>query len=223
MTLKIDKAELIVTNDLLADYAVDTALTAEEVYKTSWKRYNTLHQLLVEDIFSDKDNNHINIYAFLPKLIHGFIYRDLFTFAGQYRLKKDPRKGVIYFGIQHGHKQTPKYMGDSPESIEEGITDAISYLFTDSIDPLYQAIRFYQKFINVHPFYDANGRIARLIATIYLDNYNLVLDWSEFSGKKKFFKKLNRCHDLPNNKTFSRLTNYLRAFSYTINSIEDIE
>lgn len=68
--------------------------------------------------------------------------------------------------------------------------------------PVLAAVRFYQKFVNVHPFYDANGRIGRLIATMYLADHNLVLSWSEFDSKSKFIKKLNYTHINPSEETF---------------------
>lgn len=226
MVLKIDPGELLVTNDLLSDFSAKPSLTAEIVYQASWSRYSALLQTPFPNIINDeslKEHDIQAIYKALPKFIHKFIYSELFTFAGHYRLTKDPRGGRIYFGIQSGHKRTPRFSGDQPDTIEKGIKEAISYLTSQPKDPLYQAMRFYQKFVNVHPFYDANGRIGRMIANVYLANHNLVLNWNGFSRKGKFMQKLNRCHDLPNNETFSYLVNYIKPFSYSTEGYENGE
>lgn len=81
-------------------------------------------------------------------------------------------------------------------------------------------MRFYQKFVNVHPFYDANGRIGRLIALMYLADRNLVLSWSEFDSKTKFIKKLNRCHLNPSDETFGYLAEYVREFTTPLDELD---
>ena len=72
----------------------------------------------------------------------------------------------------------------------------------------------------VHPFYDANGRIGRLIATMYLESHGVVLSWSEFDSKKKFINKLNRCHLKPSEETFGYLVEYLREFTLPLSDFE---
>ena len=223
MGSKIDPAELQTTNDLLKDFAADPELTAEEVYQKSWSRFNILEQVPLNEILQEKFILRIlrtPIYASLPEAFHKFIYDDLYTFAGTYRSKDDPHGGNIYFGHQHAQRRKPKFYGDSPEKISNGVLDAVMFLKKRSNNPLYNAVRFYQKFVNVHPFYDANGRIGRLIATMYLADHNLVLLWSEFDSKNKFIKKLNYTHTNPNEETFGYLVDYLRKFTLDLHKLE---
>ncbi|MBU0713399.1 Fic family protein [bacterium] len=57
-------------------------------------------------------------------------------------------------------------------------------------------LRFYQHFAYIHPFYDANGRIARILMIIYLLINNLTIKREPFDQSKgKFLKRLNRCHE----------------------------
>lgn len=219
MDLKIDTAELETTNDLLSDFAVKQSLTPETVYKTSWSRYNALQQTSIRDIFQDENISKYNrrtIYALLPKIIHNFIYDGLFTFSGNYRLSSDPRQGRIYFGPLHAQNRAPKFEGDTPEKIEQGVKLAVSHLKWHPEDHLLQAMKFYQKFVNVHPFYDANGRIGRMIASIYLANHEQVLSWKDFDSKRKFISKLNRCHLLPSDENFAYLVNHVRSHAYAL-------
>ena len=223
MGSKIDPAELRTTNDLLKDFAANPDLSAEDVYRTSWSRFNILEQVPLHDILQEKLILRIfrkPIYANLPEAFHKFIYDGLYTFAGKFRSKNDPHGGNIFFGHQHAQRRRPKFNGDPPDKIEEGVIKAVKFLKKNPKDPLYNAIRFYQKFVNVHPFYDANGRIGRLIAAMYLADHDLVLSWSEFDSKSKFLRKLNRCHLKPDEENFSYLVDYLRQFTVSIDDLE---
>lgn len=223
MASKIDAAELQTTNDLLKDFAADSDLSAKEVYLKSWSRFNILEQNMPHDLFQKKLILRVirrPIYTTLPQAFHKFIYDGLFTFAGNYRSKNDPHGGTIYFGHQHAQRRQPKFHGDSPDDIKNGVFEAVWFLKNKPKDPLYQAVRFYQKFVNVHPFYDANGRIARLITNMYLANHNIALSWSEFDSKRKFIKKLNRCHLNPSEETFGYLVDYLGEFTLPLDELE---
>jgi len=59
---------------------------------------------------------------------------------------------------------------------------------TQIYDPVRKAAIFYQKFVSTHPFYDGNGRLARLIANIYLFKFGLTINWSEFDSRPGFVK-----------------------------------
>src|SRR5690625_3215391 len=90
MDSKIDPAELETTKGLLKDFAADTGLSAEEVYRKSWLRFNNLEQAPIHSIFHESRISRIlqhPIYAKLPIVFHRFIYDGLFTFAGNYRSK----------------------------------------------------------------------------------------------------------------------------------------
>lgn len=123
------------------------------------------------------------------------MYKDILSNAGMYRDKNDVNNGKIYFGGIKQREFKTKYTGSPPDEIEVKVKEAIQYLVTDIESPIYNAMRFYQKFVYCHPFYDANGRIARLIVSIYLFYKGKVIDWEPFLDKSHFYKKLNRCHD----------------------------
>lgn len=223
MELKIDPAELQTTEDLLKDFAARPGLTAEEVYRVSWSRYNMLESAPFHEVMSGNwiiRLIRIPLYAKLSQALHQLMYKDLYTFAGEFRKIEDPNRGNIYFGQQHAHHRKPKFSGDSPDKIDEGVLEAALHLRKWVRDPVYRAVRFYQKFVNVHPFYDGNGRIARLITNTYLQQHGLTISWSEFDNKSKFIHKLNRCHLNPTNETFEILTNHIREFTFKFKDLE---
>lgn len=50
--------------------------------------------------------------------------------------------------------------------------------------------------IRIHPFYDGNGRVSRIVTNHYLLTMSKTfLNWADFDNKSKFIKKLNFAHD----------------------------
>lgn len=87
-------------------------------------------------------------------------------------------------------------------------------LTADDLDPVWTSMEFYQKFVNVHPFYDANGRIARFLVSIYLQYHGFYIQWKimEEKHKEKFLKKLNHCHVRIGSSTYGKYLDYLHKF-----------
>lgn len=221
---KIDSAEREVTENLLVDFAVSAEITVEEVYRVSWERFNTIEsrELLINKLGFSISNSPVETSEQFASVIHKFIYDDLYTFAGEFRLKADPGDGNIYFGKQDAHKRAPQFEGDSPEKITHGVREAMNFIIANIDErPLMNAIRFYQKFVNVHPFYDGNGRIARLIANAYLSTHELTVKWSEFDSKSKFLKKLNWCHKSGSNEAFEILFSYINNYTVSFDELEN--
>lgn len=68
MDSKIDPAELETTRDLLKDFAADTDLSAEEVYRKSWLRFNNLEQTPLHKLFHESRVARILNWLFCSKL-----------------------------------------------------------------------------------------------------------------------------------------------------------
>lgn len=202
---KIDKKELESIRDLLKDFADNPTIAPELVYKESWKRYTVLSNNMSNLQASLDVPNHM-----LPKILHKFIYRGLFTFAGKYRSTADPGDGKVGFGGVKAQKHTVTFEGSHPDKIESEVVDAFKHLIGGDVDDyIDRVIRFYKKFVRIHPFYDANGRIARIITNMYLLQFDKQVAWIEFDSKGKFLKKLNQCHKHPTDEYFGYLKNEL--------------
>ncbi|MHB2148609.1 Fic family protein [Calditrichota bacterium LG25] len=152
---------------------------------------------------------------------HSILFRDYFTNAGSFRNINDENEGRIYFGPIDSKRGQIKFSGASPDLIDSLINEILELLNPNipSDDPLENAVKFYQQFVYIHPFYDGNGRIGRLIVSVYLGYFNLFIDWEKLEkeeNKHKFITKLNRCHNLFNkpwyDKRIKELVNFIRKF-----------
>jgi fido (protein-threonine AMPylation protein) len=126
---------------------------------------------------------------------HEIMYDGLLTNAGRARQASDPGGGAVYFGGQHGQRRTWKFKGVPPAEIEDALDTAFAWLRLDADDPVRAAVLFYADFVRIHPFYDANGRIGRLVVSVYLDVHGIHVEWAKIDERQsKFIKKLNECH-----------------------------
>lgn len=148
-------------------------------------------------------------------LIHKFLYNDILSNAGKTRKSSDPGGGVIGFGGTKHQRQRMRFKGTSPSKIDDELDIAFSHLVLEPKDPIDKAMRFYQHFVYIHPFYDANGRIGRVIVSTYLKLFDYYVQWGEFDGpnNSKFISKLNACHDrMESGHTFEEYFGYLLSF-----------
>jgi fido (protein-threonine AMPylation protein) len=134
------------------------------------------------------------------KLVHNLLFHDILENAGEYRSSSDPKNGLVLFGGLRPQRREYRYKGDPPSEIESGLEEAFSHLrhfpSGDKSEVVRSMASFYAKFVNVHPFYDANGRIARFVSTVYLYVNGYYIDWERVHKKKSdFLKRLNRYHD----------------------------
>lgn len=124
----------------------------------------------------------------LPRKVHRYLFSGILSNAGLCRNRHDPEGGSIYFGSNQ------QFRGANPKKIIDGLKTACSHIKKESNDPISDIVRYYQQFVHVHPFYDANGRIGRFITNIYLDFHGYHISWEKMRRNQKWLKKLNNCH-----------------------------
>ncbi len=128
----------------------------------------------------------------LGKLSHRTLYGGVLSNAGSYRQAAEPNGGTVYFGpYSRGHSE---FTGTPADKIEGELSQVFRHLVKNASDPVSAATIFYQQFVRVHPFYDANGRICRLLVSVYLDYHRRYVDWDTLHSQGDWIHKLNACH-----------------------------
>ncbi|HEX6981325.1 MAG TPA: Fic family protein [Balneolaceae bacterium] len=148
-------------------------------------------------------------------LLHTYLFDGILSNAGEARKASDPNNGRIGFGGLRHQQQRSKFYGTAPSLINAELDKAFSHLVYEPDEPVESALRFYQHFVYIHPFYDANGRIGRVLVSTYLNLFGCYVRWGEFDGanNSKFISKLNACHKrMESGHTFENYFGYLLEF-----------
>lgn len=86
--------------------------------------------------------------------------------------EKDPghfRRSQNWIGGQGSSLQNARYIPPSPEDMEIAMSDLEKYINADdAINALIKAALIHYQFETIHPFLDGNGRIGRLLITLFL-------------------------------------------------------
>ena len=196
-----NQSELGYLEELIRDFPARADIDPEEAVNLIQSRYLTLESQCSAFVVSLKDvSRHISFDSLFLDIIptsHSFLFKDILSNAGRYRKSSEPNNGYVGFGGTDTRSATrAKFHGSPPITIKKEIETAAKMLSSGDAEPVKNSILFYQRFVHIHPFYDANGRIGRLILTIYLGYYGYAVLWKDLETTKKntFLKKLNACH-----------------------------
>lgn len=82
---------------------------------------------------------------------------------GEFRISQN------WIGAAGSTLKTARYIPPTPEDMEEAMSDLEKYINGyDDLDILIQAALIHYQFETIHPFLDGNGRIGRLLITLFL-------------------------------------------------------
>jgi Fic family protein len=146
------------------------------------------HQVAIEMIESLVDKNHLlNVHDIL--IVNGVVLQNIEKeYAGRYRTS-----GVRISGAN--------FVPPNALKIDDLMTELINWVNEYPIDIVIKAAIFHHRFVWIHPFFDGNGRTARLI-------FNLLLMQAGFppaiilkNDRKKYYDALNNS----NNGDYSKL------------------
>jgi len=197
----MDLEEFNTTSDLIQDFGAEKSLNVEEAVRIAWNNYRKLEN----EFF--KENQELHSYFSNPnywyKLIlflHYHIFNGVYTNNGSFRKNIDPNYGKVSFGKQSNREIKMQFDGTIPNEIEAKIEDICIKFTNNQIESkLDRVIRFYQQFVKIHPFYDGNGRVGRIITNHFLiQQSGESLNWADFDSKRSFIKKLNYAHKSDN-------------------------
>ena len=88
---------------------------------------------------------------------------------GQERSPGEFRRSQSWIGGQGSTLRNARYIPPCPEDMETAISDLEKYINSDDdTDPLVRAALLHYQFETIHPFLDGNGRVGRLLITLFL-------------------------------------------------------
>lgn len=88
---------------------------------------------------------------------------------GQEKSPGEFRVSQNWIGAAGSTLKTARYIPPCPEDMVDAMSDLEKYIHSeDSLDMLIQAALIHYQFETIHPFLDGNGRIGRLLITLFL-------------------------------------------------------
>ena len=109
---------------------------------------------------------------------------------GQEKSPGEFRYSQNWIGGQGSTIRNARYIPPNPGDMQTAMSDLEKYMNSDdSIDPLIQAALIHYQFETIHPFLDGNGRVGRLLITLFLIEKHLL---SRPVLYVSYFLKINR-------------------------------
>ncbi|MCD8363804.1 MAG: Fic family protein [Lachnospiraceae bacterium] len=88
---------------------------------------------------------------------------------GQEKNPGEFRRSQNWIGGQGSTLKNARYIPPSPEDMTEAMSDLEKYInVDDNLDVLVRAALIHYQFETIHPFLDGNGRVGRLLITLFL-------------------------------------------------------
>lgn len=88
---------------------------------------------------------------------------------GQEKNPGEFRCSQNWIGVQGSTLKNARYIPPSPDDMQNAMSDLEKYINTDDdLDALIQAALIHYQFETIHPFLDGNGRVGRLLITLFL-------------------------------------------------------
>mgnify|MGYP004454566043 FL=1 len=109
---------------------------------------------------------------------------------GQEKSPGEFRYSQNWIGGQNSNIKTARYIPPNVLDMQEAMSDLEKYINSDdSLDPLIQAALIHYQFETIHPFLDGNGRIGRLLITLFLIEKKVISCPALYIS---YFLKMNR-------------------------------
>lgn len=109
---------------------------------------------------------------------------------GQEKSPGEFRYSQNWIGGQGSTIRNARYIPPNPEDMQTAMSDLEKYMNgDDSMDPLIQAALIHYQFETTHPFLDGNGRVGRLLITLFLMEKGILSHPALYIS---YFLKMNR-------------------------------
>ena len=125
---------------------------------------------------------------------------------GQEKNPGEFRYSQNWIGGQGSTLKNARYIPPNPEDMNEAISDLEKYMNSeDGLDPLVRAALIHYQFETIHPFLDGNGRVGRLLITLFLMEKKILTTPALYIS---YFLKRNRI------EYYDRMTEVRRKGNY---------
>lgn len=125
---------------------------------------------------------------------------------GQEKTPGEFRHSQNWIGGQGSTLKNARYIPPNPEDMKEAISDLEKYMnMEDGLDPLIRAALIHYQFETIHPFLDGNGRVGRLLITLFLMEKKILTTPALYIS---YFLKRNRI------EYYDRMTEVRRKGNY---------
>jgi len=168
-------------NLFISMYIRKEALMSSQIEGTQCTLDDVLNPLITENVNRDVSDvinyikateyalerlNTLPLCARLIKETHAVLLEDA---RGQEKNPGEFRNSQNWIGGEGSTLQNARYIPPNVEDMKEAISDLEKFINSETeIDPLICAALIHYQFETIHPFLDGNGRVGRLLITLYL-------------------------------------------------------
>ena len=134
----------------------------------------------------------------LVREIHGILLKGV---RGENKARGEFRKIQNWIGPPGSTLETASYVPPSPENLPDYLSNWEKYCHYDEKDRLVQLAIIHAQFEIIHPFLDGNGRVGRIIISLFLKEKGLLkypsLYLSEYleKNREEYYRKLRNITD----------------------------
>lgn len=129
------------------------------------------------------------------------------------------RTSQNWIGGQGSTLQNARYIPPNPEDMQVAMSDLEKYINgQDSLDPLIQAALIHYQFETIHPFLDGNGRVGRLLITLFLMEKGVLSSPALYIS---YFLKLNRIEYYDRMTQVRKTGNYEQWVIFFLQALSD--
>ena len=136
---------------------------------------------------------------------HAVLMEDV---RGQEKNPGEFRYSQNWIGAPGSTLNNARYIPPHPEDMENAMSDLEKYMNSDdSLDPLIRTALIHYQFETIHPFLDGNGRIGRLLITLFLITQNVLTTpalYISYFLKKNRIEYYDRMMELRKKGTFEQ-------------------
>lgn len=136
---------------------------------------------------------------------------------GQEKNPGEFRRSQNWIGGAGSTLATARYIPPAPEDMMEAMSNLEKYIHSeDRLHPLLRAALLHYQFESIHPFLDGNGRIGRLLITLYLMEENILTTPALYIS---YFLKKNRVEYYDRMSEVRRSGNYEQWTEFFLEAI----